>query len=72
MRTYPANSPQVAARIVALTAVVDGDIGDAETEWLGRPAAPRLTDSLIARVTGPDVALAAPSDSHRVCSAAGI
>lgn len=36
MRRYPANSPQAAARIVALTAVADGDIGDAEIEWLDR------------------------------------
>ncbi|MEP7297797.1 MAG: TerB family tellurite resistance protein [Burkholderiales bacterium] len=38
MRTYPANSPQAAARIVALTVVADGDIGDAEIEWLDRLA----------------------------------
>ena len=38
MRTYPANSPQAAARIVALTVVADGDIGDAEIEWLDRQA----------------------------------
>jgi len=36
MRSYPANSPQAAARIVALTVVADGDIGDAEVEWLDR------------------------------------
>ena len=36
MRSYPANSPQAAARIVALTVVADGDIGDAEIEWLDR------------------------------------
>ena len=36
MRSYPANSPQAAARIVALTLVADGDIGDAEIEWLDR------------------------------------
>ena len=36
MRRYPANSPQAAARIVALTAVADGDIGDAEIEGLDR------------------------------------
>ena len=34
MRSYPANSPQAAARIVALTVVADGDIGEAEIEWL--------------------------------------
>ena len=36
MRSYPANSPQAAARIVALTVVADGDIGDAEMAWLDR------------------------------------
>lgn len=39
MRTYPLNSPQAVARIVALTMVADGDIGDAEITWLDRPAA---------------------------------
>jgi uncharacterized tellurite resistance protein B-like protein len=38
MRSYPVNSPQAAARIVALTVVADGDIGDAEIEWLDRLA----------------------------------
>ena len=38
MRSYPANSPQAAARIVALTVVADGDIGGAEIEWLDRLA----------------------------------
>jgi len=38
MRSYPANSPQAAARIVALTVLADGDIGDAEIEWLDRLA----------------------------------
>ena len=38
MRSYPANSPQAAARIVALTVVADGDIGDAEIQWLDRLA----------------------------------
>lgn len=38
MRSYPANSPQAAARIVALTVVADGDIGDAEIELLDRLA----------------------------------
>ncbi len=38
MRRYPANSPQAAARIVALTVVADGDIGEAEIEWLERLA----------------------------------
>ena len=36
MRSYPTNSPQAAARIVALTVVADGDIGEAEIEWLDR------------------------------------
>lgn len=36
MRRYPANSPQAAARIVALTVVADGDIGDVEIGWLDR------------------------------------
>lgn len=36
MRSYPANSPQAAARIIALTMVADGDIGDAEVQWLDR------------------------------------
>ena len=38
MRTYPNNSPQAAARIVALTVFADGDIGDPEIEWLDRLA----------------------------------
>ena len=38
MRSYPVNSPQAAARIVALTVVADGDIGDAEIQWLDRLA----------------------------------
>jgi len=38
MRRYPANRPQAAARIVALTVVADGDIVDAEIEWLDRLA----------------------------------
>jgi uncharacterized tellurite resistance protein B-like protein len=38
MRSYPANSPQAAARIVALTLVADGDIGGADIEWLDRLA----------------------------------
>ncbi|MGA8052460.1 MAG: hypothetical protein WCA12_01135 [Burkholderiales bacterium] len=38
MRSYPSNSPQAAARIVALTVFADGDIGDAEIEWLDRLA----------------------------------
>jgi uncharacterized tellurite resistance protein B-like protein len=38
MRSYPVNSPQAAARIVALTVLADGDIGDAEIELLDRLA----------------------------------
>ena len=38
MRRYPANSAQAAARIVALTVVADGDIGDVEIEYLDRLA----------------------------------
>lgn len=38
MRPYPVNSPQAAARIVALTVVADGDIADAEIECLDRLA----------------------------------
>ena len=38
MRSYPENSPQAAARIIALTVVADGDIGDVEIEWLDRLA----------------------------------
>ena len=32
MRSYPANSPQAAAPVVALTAAADGDIGETEIE----------------------------------------
>lgn len=38
MRNYPVNSPQAAARIVALTVVADGEIGDPEIKWLDRLA----------------------------------
>lgn len=38
MRSYPTNSPQAAARIVALTVLADGDIADAEIECLDRLA----------------------------------
>ena len=38
MRSYPVNSPQAAARIIALTVVADGNIGDPEIEWLDRLA----------------------------------
>ena len=34
MRKYPKNSPQAAARIVALTLVADGDVGQAELNLL--------------------------------------
>lgn len=39
MRSYPVNSPQAAARIVALTLVADGDIAEVELELLDRLAA---------------------------------
>jgi uncharacterized tellurite resistance protein B-like protein len=38
MRSYPRNSPQAAARLVALTVVADGDIGDAELACMDRLA----------------------------------
>lgn len=38
MRSYPPNSPQAAARIVALTMVADGHIGAAELDLLERLA----------------------------------
>lgn len=38
MRSYPVNSPQAAARIVALTVVADGDIADTEIVVLDRLA----------------------------------
>lgn len=38
MRSYPANSPQASARIIALTVIADGDIGEAEIECLDRLA----------------------------------
>ena len=38
MRRYPVNSPQAAARIVALTLVADGDMGAPEIDWLDRLA----------------------------------
>ncbi len=34
MRKYPKNSPQAAARIVALTLIADGDVGQAELALL--------------------------------------
>ncbi|MBB2486361.1 TerB family tellurite resistance protein [Mitsuaria sp. WAJ17] len=39
MRSYPVNSPQAAARIVALTVLADGDIADTELDLLDRVAA---------------------------------
>ena len=38
MRTYPCNSPQAAARIIALTVLADRDIGKPELELLDRLA----------------------------------
>ncbi len=37
MRRYPTNSPQAAARIVALTILADGDVDTAELHLLARP-----------------------------------
>jgi len=37
MRRYPNNSPQAAARIVALMVLADGDISSAEFELLAHP-----------------------------------
>lgn len=34
MRSYSVNSPQAAARAVAVTLAADGDIGETEIEWL--------------------------------------
>ncbi|MFM2118860.1 MAG: hypothetical protein RL722_328, partial [Pseudomonadota bacterium] len=36
MRHYPRNSPQAAARLVALTLVADGHLAPAELEALAR------------------------------------
>lgn len=41
MRSYPVNSPQAAARIVALTVLADGDLGEAEIACLDRLAVHR-------------------------------
>jgi uncharacterized tellurite resistance protein B-like protein len=41
MRSYPIDSPQAAARILALTAAADGHIDTAELDWLDRQAAHR-------------------------------
>lgn len=38
MRSHPVDRPQAAARNVALAVVADGDIGDAEIDWLDRLA----------------------------------
>ncbi len=38
MRKYPKNSPQAAARIVALTLIADGDVGPAELALLDERA----------------------------------
>jgi hypothetical protein len=42
MRNYPRNSPQAAARIVALTLLADGHLGKAELDVLDRLDAPRV------------------------------
>ena len=41
MRTYPRDSAQAAARIIALTVLADGDIGEAETALLNRLDVPK-------------------------------
>ena len=41
MRTYPSNSPEAAARIVALTVLADGDIGEAEIDLMRRLDVPK-------------------------------
>lgn len=41
MRSYSLNSPQAAARIVVLTVLADGDLGDTEIELLDRLAVHR-------------------------------
>ena len=41
MRTYPCNSAQAAARIVALTVLADGDIGNAEIDLMRRLDVPK-------------------------------
>jgi hypothetical protein len=42
MRNYPRNSPQAAARIVALTLLADGHLSKAELDALERLDAPRV------------------------------
>jgi hypothetical protein len=42
MRNYPRNSPQAAARIVALTLLADGHLGKAELDALERLDAPQV------------------------------
>ena len=41
MRTYPRDSARAAARIIALTVLADGDIGEAETALLNRLDVPK-------------------------------
>ena len=41
MRSYPCNSAQAAARIVALTVLADGDIGTAEIDLMRRLDVPK-------------------------------
>ena len=53
MRTYPRNSPEAAARLVALTALADGHLGQRELQVLEqRHAAERLglTPQIFSRV----------------------
>lgn len=44
MRTHPRNSPQAAARVVALTLLADGEIGDDELQALARIDVPGRLD----------------------------
>jgi tellurite resistance protein len=37
MRSYPRNSPEAAARIVALVLIADGNVGSAELEAMNQP-----------------------------------
>ena len=50
MRTYPLNSPQAAARIVALAMVVDGQLGQTEIDVLERLNAPARLGLLLSEL----------------------
>ena len=47
MRNYPRNSPQAAARIVALTLLADGHIDKAEIDTLDRVDTARSIEKLL-------------------------